>query len=355
MTGGLYGFTDDSPGGAFFVKGSTPVNPSGPAFAWSGTGPGSMLTSHPEVTGNYPAANPALKTMVDSLNAFYSGSKPAATGAGASTARRNPVLESILSGAAREASNLARSPLSRTVVATTRNPAQAQRISGLSQQVQNNQAVKNQSIADFTKEMIANKPKNRAALEQEQAAVDRVYATGPGSLQDELAQNARQQRAAVRSAAQRAVGVAGRDRNVAQIMGGVNSSYLNRAYGDQLSRIMTDAALRGSALDRENILYTQAQRNGLLGTRGRLADNYLDSILSPYERLASIDRADAGLLGAVGGLEDANTIYDSFTPEQNIERRLRLAQMLQENPMLSEYGMPMSAGPGVPARYSPFL
>lgn len=273
--------------------------------------------------------DPVVVPGVNDRSAMVANAPYQAAGGYTGYPARSRVVTDLLSGAAREATQMASNPLAKTIVATPRSAAVASRTPGLFQQYDQNQTVKKQSIADFVAELIANKPKNRVARDQEAAAIESVYAKGAGSLQAELAANQKASRLATRTAAQQAMGRAGRDRNVGQMVGG-NSSYLNRAYGDTLARIMADQAIKDSAIGRENILYTQGQRSNLLGQRGRLNDEMAGRELAPINALNSYQSGEAGLLASLAGIEDQNTDYDSYTPEQSIAKRLQLIQQIEQ-------------------------
>lgn len=241
-----------------------------------------------------------------------------------STQKSNPAIARALQDAY---NGLNTTPAATTVTTTQKSPAQASRIGALASGSAAQKPVKDQSISEFVQELIASKPKNQAALRQEQAAIDRTYTGGPGSLESDLADTRTRRARAVRAATASALNRARRENNVNRMMGG-NSSYLDRAYGDNLGRILTEQALQNSGLEREDLQYLQGQRMGLLGQRRNLGQQYLDDILMPNRTLNALQGQEQDLVAGIGNLEDANTYYDYLTPERAFALRMSGLDMI---------------------------
>lgn len=167
---------------------------------------------------------------------------------------------------------------------------------------------KAQSLTDFTKEFFAQRPGQASNLTQESGYVNSVY--DPNGVQKTLADLSKQRALLGRRAAQKAIQLARRDNNVAR-MGHGNSSYLDRAYGDSLGRILTDQAVQGNDQQRQDQLYLGQQRSGLLGQRNQLVDAYMRSGLTLQQALDQAQSADLSNLYSASGVDRSNTNYQT--------------------------------------------
>lgn len=264
------------------------------------------------------------------------GLSPRRTGQG-----RSPVVQRLLDQTYNTAVGLAQNPVTQ-VTGTTKSQEAGGRISNLYTDYDKNKATKDQSIEEFVNELIAQKPKNRAAMQAEQNSIGRVYGTGPGSLAGDLAAAGTQRRQAVRAAAASALNRAKRSNNASRMVSG-NNSYLDRAYGDALARIMSQQALDGSATTRDDILQVQGQRNALLGQSQNAADRFAASLVQPVDVLNRYAQGQSGELSRISDLENNNTYYDYMTPEQQVAMRLGLIDQIQG---IEDQSTPVNYNPG---------
>ncbi len=250
----------------------------------------------------------------------------------------SPVRNALRSGGGVIYPNRAATPvtggtptISPGVTTTIRSPAQQARLNANITQFSTGPVgtTKANSLTKFTQDFVDQRKNQKANLDQETAHVGRTY--DPNGLESDLRRIAREGALLRRSAAEQAIRRAGRDNSVSRMVGGgVNSSYLDRAYGDSLGRILMDAALKGSDVDRENAMYLQAQRNGALGARSRMSQDYVDAGLYPYRALTELQAADLANLGRMGNLEDNYSIYDYVPADQAARRNLNLLSDLEE-------------------------
>jgi len=128
------------------------------------------------------------------------------------------------------------------------------------------QNVKNQSISDFTTQLLAQKPQQQAANQSQQNFIGSVYSDGgAGSVSGQLDQLAQQKAGATNEAARQAMGTANRTYNLNRMQGG-NNSYLDRAYGDSLASIAAQQARHGAAIPNlEPVAAIRCADNGLDG------------------------------------------------------------------------------------------
>lgn len=195
---------------------------------------------------------------------------------------------------------------------TQRTPLNAGIDSRLQANVANNSPTgpagqaKAQSLTDFTKEFFAQRPSQASNVAQESGYVNSVY--DPNGVQKTLADLSKQRTLLGRQAAQKAIQLARRDNNVAR-MGQGNSSYLDRAYGDSLGRILTDQAVQGNDQARQDQMYLGQQRSGLLGQRNQLVDAYLKQGLTLQQALDAAQGADLSNLYSASGVDRSNTNY----------------------------------------------
>jgi hypothetical protein len=243
----------------------------------------------------------------------------AARGQPGSTATRytgpqvNPVVQRALGGGGMVKPGL---------TTTIKSPAQQSRLNAnLTQFAGPVAQAKTNSLSQYTKDFLDDRKRQKDAYDQESGFIDRTFAAG--GLEADLAANAKQRSLLARQAAESAIRRAGRDANLSRMVnGGVSSSYLDRAYGDTLGRILTDRAIQGADLGRENIMYLQGARSGMTGRRAQLGDAYVDRALSPYAALTDMQAADLENLGRIGNLEDNYSIYDYVRPDEAARRNL---------------------------------
>jgi hypothetical protein len=116
-----------------------------------------------------------------------------------------------------------------------------------------------------------------------------------------------------------------RNDSVNRMMGG-NNSYLARAYGDNISKILSGAAIQDADLERDDLRYVQGERMGALGARDNLLRNYLNTSLLPTNVQRQFLREDIDTGSALANLEDRNNIYE--TPLQRMQREIQMAEGL---------------------------
>lgn len=189
--------------------------------------------------------------------------------------------------------------------AQPKSAIQAQGVGDLYGQYNQAAPAKRQTLTEFTTQLLTQKPQVQAANASENQFIGTVYNDGPNSLSGVLDRIARQRAAATNAAAQSGARSALRTYNLGRMNGG-NSSYLDRAYGQDLSRIGAQAASQLGTDQLNNQQMLLQARNGLLGRRQQLAQNYLDYSLYPYTAQNALIRDDASTLGQLGGLEAAN-------------------------------------------------
>ncbi len=189
---------------------------------------------------------------------------------------------------------------------------------------------KQQSLTEYTKEYLADRPSQKAAYQQESNFIGRTF--DRNGLEADLAGIARNRSLLGRQAAADAIARARRERSVSGMVSGTpgGSSYLDRAYADALSKIMLDQALKNSDIERENAVYVQGQRNGSVGARGRLGRDYVEGGLAPYRNLTELQAGDLGNLGRIGNIEDNYSLYDYVQPDEASRRRLNLLSDLDQ-------------------------
>lgn len=188
-------------------------------------------------------------------------------------------------------------------------------------------AAKTGSLTQFTKDFLDERTKQKAALGQEEDFIGKTF--DPNGLEANLASIARNRSALGRQAAESAIRRAGRDASISRMVNGGDASYLNRAYADQLGRILLDNALKGSDMARENAMYVQGQRNAALGARRRLGMDYVNDAMLPFTTIAGAQATDLGNLGRIQDLENSNTLYDYVTPDQAASRNLGMLNDLE--------------------------
>lgn len=213
-----------------------------------------------------------------------------------------------------------------TVTATPKSPQQSSLLQGVLQTAAGVAPTKKQSLTDFVREQYKLQEPTRAALGQETAAIDKIFAKD-GGLVDELANSRAKRRAGVMMRVKMAMDAARRQNNMARMMRG-NNSYLDRAYNQNTARIAADTAIQDSDLERDDIRYVTGAQMGATGRRGALNEQYLNSVIAPYRQMNSLVRDDLGVLGEAADLQDRNTIYE--TPMDQMRRELAMRDGLSE-------------------------
>ena len=187
----------------------------------------------------------------------------------------------------------------------------------------------NQTIADFTREYLTQKPKAQQFANEEINSISQVYGSGPGSVRDDMKRLMAQRNAAMRTATQEAMNRARRDNSVFRMNNG-NSSFADQQYGSVLAQLAAQEAAREADLNREDYLYQRQGQASMLGNRNRILNDLLMRDLMPVEQGQRLMANDAGLLGSIANLENANNIYDYQSPEQGIESELRLLASIMD-------------------------
>lgn len=185
------------------------------------------------------------------------------------------------------------------------------------------------SLSDWTKEFLASRPRAQQFADEETAAIGSVYGTGAGSTQGNLARIRNNARLALRDQTEAAIRRAGRTNSLRRLSrGGVNSSYLDRAYGQDLQRIMSQGATQDADREREDLLYLEGQRTGRAGTRQQLMDRLLERNLMPASVESGMQSDRIGRLGGIANLEYGNNVY--APAEDAYARRINFLNSLME-------------------------
>lgn len=188
-----------------------------------------------------------------------------------------------------------------------------------------NDALANQSLADFVKELKASRGAVGQAGAQEQNAVSQVYDSGPGGLQAQLAALNRQKTGAINMAAESAMNRAARTNSIRRLSA-PNSSYLDRLFSQDLSGIATGAAGASADQGRADLQYLNDQRLGAVGRRQSIIDNIVNRNLLPAQAAASVEGNSLNNLGQLSYLNSNNNMYE--TPESAYARKLSFYQNL---------------------------
>lgn len=184
-----------------------------------------------------------------------------------------------------------------------------------------------QSLADWTKEYLAGQPAAQQYSGQETAAIGRVYGSGPGSVAGNLADIRQQRATALRDLTQGAYRRADRTQSLRQLgAGGTNSSYLQRAYAQDLGNIAANSAVQGADQQRADELYLNQQQLGNVGTRQELQDRLLGRNLMPAQVASGLEQDATGRLGSIANLDYANNFY--APAEDAYSRRIAYLQQL---------------------------
>jgi hypothetical protein len=281
----------------------TSMNPRDLTMAWSQTRGGPVQTTAPNNRLAPPTA-PVAKTPF-SVTAGRGGNM-------ASTGPSNPFSQALANVNAG----------GNTITATPKSASQNAFTQALQDTFRQNQAANKGTLTQFVKDAYAGQAENKKALDQESEFLKGIF--DDTGVVNELANSRAQRRAGVMMATKMAMDRAQRDNNVARMMRGGNSSYLDRAYGSELARIAAQAAIQDADLMRDDIRYVQGERTGALGARDRLLQNYLQTSALPYRFQQEMFGNDLNSAQGLAALENQNTIYE--TPEQRLMREIRMAE-----------------------------
>lgn len=172
-----------------------------------------------------------------------------------------------------------------------------------------NQGQVNQSLADFTKNYLAQTPAVKGYADQETAAIGKFYGSGAGSVSGDLAAIEARRANAINRAAAGAVRQASRS-NTLRRMGSGNNSANDRLYAQMLMGIAADSAQQQTANDASNYRYVADNQRGLAGARQKLLSDLAMRDLAPADAALSYQSRGLSNLGSLAGLENSNTIYD---------------------------------------------
>lgn len=210
-------------------------------------------------------------------------------------------------------------PGAQPLAALTRSSQAQAGVNQAYQQRATNQQQGQQSLTDFAKEYIANRPMAQRAAQQEVGAVDQIYGSGAGSLEQRLAALNNERQAATNAAAQSAYAQAIRADKANRMFGG-NSSYNNRLFARNLYNINAEGAGRAADQSRADLMYLTEQRQGATGRRAQILDELARRNLVPAAAAQQFEGTNLGLLGQVADLDYGNHVYES--PEAAYTRRL---------------------------------
>lgn len=192
------------------------------------------------------------------------------------------------------------SPPETSVASFVKDPAMQQRIGELSSDYDTTRSTGKKALSQWTNDFLAKDPVFRS---QETKSIDRYY---NGDMDNILAGLRAQRASAMRTAGDRALAYATRDRNSSILggSGGGGSSYLTRLglrnAGDIEAQIAMDAANQ----NRADLDALEARRLGLIGARTGI----LDRSMEPAWMSQKVAGGNAQLLAQILGLNQANNI-----------------------------------------------
>lgn len=189
-----------------------------------------------------------------------------------------------------------------------------------------NSARSTQSLSDWTKEFLKNRPRAQRFADEEMSSIGRLYGSGSGSLEGELSGIRNDRSAAIRDMTEAAMRRAGRADSLRRMTGG-NSSYLDRVYGQSMRDIAASTAASGADQHREDALYLDQSRRGAAGSRTALLDQLLGRELYPAQVGNAVEGSDLDRLSQLSGIEYGNNDY--LPAEDAYGRRLDFLQRLQ--------------------------
>lgn len=218
----------------------------------------------------------------------------------------------------------------RPVGSTVAQPKSPQVGTGLQQGYATNQATNTQgrqSLADWTREYLKQRPQAQQYAGEETGAISQVYGQGQDSLQGQLARIRQNRAAAMRDATEQSYRRAGRMNSVRQIASpGAGSGFLDRRYQQDLANVGTQAALQNSDLARQDAMYLNQQRLGQVGTRQQLMDNLLSREMQPYQMQSGMETDQVNRLGQLASLDYSQNAY--VPAEDAYSRRMDFLQNL---------------------------
>lgn len=193
-------------------------------------------------------------------------------------------------------------------VSNVKNPAIAERISGALSDYDASRESGRDDLAQFRSSFDETVPARTERRDQEVANIDRFF---NGDIERILGNIRANRGRATRAAAEAGIDRGLRDISSASVRrGGFGTSSYDKGLR---SRFMRDelvrAALDDAEQERRDFDYLEGSRLGLSGRRSALDDAYLNSLLMP-KRAEDMEQARLmQLLGAITGLDQANTFY----------------------------------------------
>lgn len=190
-----------------------------------------------------------------------------------------------------------------------RSVPQSDRLAGLYKSYDTNKTTDTNSLADYTKNLLATDPTAKSNTDQETGALGDFY---NGAIQGHLDTLANNASAANNAAVQRAIGQAGRQNALYRMANG-DSSYADRNYADVAAGYANQNAVRDADLRRQNYLQVLAGQQSNLGKRNTLLDSYLQRSLLPSQAGHQLLSSESNDLSGLGYLDSANTQYSMPT------------------------------------------
>lgn len=209
-------------------------------------------------------------------------------------------------------------PLS--VTQTPKSQSQNQFLSGVKNTMAGAAPSKAQSLTQFVKEAYAAQGQNKQALQQETAALDKIFST-QGGLVNELADARAKRKAGVMMNTKLALDRARRGNNLSRMMSG-NNSYNDRLYAQMLANVGANEAIAGAERESDDLRYLTNTRLGATGRRGALSNSYLDSLLNTNRGVNASARDDLSVLEQIAQMEDRNSVYE--TPLMALQREMAM-------------------------------
>lgn len=201
----------------------------------------------------------------------------------------------------------------RPVGSTVAAPRSAEVQTGVAQAYKTNAATNDtarKSLTDWTREFLASRPRAQQYADEETGAIGRLYGSGSDSTGGALERIRRNARLALRDQTEAAYRRAGRTNSLRRLgAGGVNSSYLDRAYAQDMGRIASEGALRDADRERSDLMYLEDRRLGQVGNRQQLMDRLLERNLLPVSVASGVQGDEVNRLGQIAGLDYGNNDY----------------------------------------------
>lgn len=212
-----------------------------------------------------------------------------------------------------------------SITQTPKSQTQNQFLQHLQGTARAQQPAKQNALTQFVKEAYARQVAGKKALDSDLSAVDKVFAKD-GGLASELVNSRAKRQASVLMRVRDAMNKARRANNVRRMFSG-NNSYNDRAYADTLAGIAAQEAVSQSELEADDLKYLTGARTGLLGTRGRLGNDYLSSLMAPVRGINDYLRDESSVLGSIANLENQNSFYEM--PADSYRRQIEEEEMRQ--------------------------